>query len=231
MLKTLTYSSVSLKPETGDEANAVLASINPLGEFMRRLALLALVALAAPVPAADAPSTARIVVGGGMSIAVPKGWTACDAPTRALLGSKEPTTGFAKQFCDQFDAKGGAKAVGDPNPADTLTLSMAFTPGQNLPGDLTQSATPDKLADLAAKTCADDFGPDTPAANCSFRIETVAERPALVGVLRDTKSGKAIRTVMQSVNGGTTILIFYGTHVTADGRVQAILDSVTAGPP
>jgi len=198
---------------------------------MRSFVLLVSMALTACALAAAAPGTVRVAVGGGMSVAVPKTWTACDAPTRALLGTAAPAAGFAKQFCDQFDPKGGAKAIADPNPADTLTVSMGFTPGPALPGDLVTNATPDKLADLAAKTCADDFGPDTPPANCSFRIETVGGKPALVGVLRDTRGGKAIRTVMQSASGGTTILIFYGTHVAADKRVQAVLDSVTLGQP
>jgi hypothetical protein len=194
---------------------------------------LATLVVMAAGPAAAAPHAGpatRIAVGGGLSIAVPAGWTACDAPTRALLGGKEASGALGKKFCADFDSKGGAKAVLDPSPADSLAVSMAFTPNQPFPEEFYNSATPDKLHTLGDDECANTFGAEAASATCVFTVQTVAGHHALSGIMRPTSSGTgadSIRLVTVGAHGGSVILIFFGSHIAKDPRIEAILDSVT----
>jgi opacity protein-like surface antigen len=203
---------------------------------MRSLALAAAAAtlVLAPAQAAKAPApsvSVPIQVGGGIAISVPKGWTACDAPTRALLGAKDASSGLAKTFCADFDGKGGAKAVLDAKLGNSLIVSMAFTTQANFPANFLSTATPEALRELSDKQCANTFGAS--AASCDFKVEKIAGHLVLDGIMSGTDP-KGVRSLVQMVmlpvNGGSGILIFFGPRSPGDPRVKAILDSVTVSP-
>jgi hypothetical protein len=193
-----------------------------LAGFILALAVAPAFGLAAPQP------MVRVEVGAGISLAVPKGWLACDAQTSALLGSSARAA-QAQSFCAKFDAEGGAKAVIDPRPDSPLQVSVAFLPREGVTEKLLKDATPAWLKTFSDKECIQTFHADAAMATCVFHVETIAGHPALSGLLQgfDAKgNGAALHMVLLVAKGGNAIFLFMTRHPGEDARVAALVGSI-----
>ncbi|HEX4303900.1 MAG TPA: hypothetical protein VHZ78_13970 [Rhizomicrobium sp.] len=196
--------------------------------------VLGTILLLAPASAASRHAAVRVSVTDGMSILVPGGWNACDAPTAKLLGSVPYPVNLGP--CNGFDGRGGAKMIFGNDTAHPLFVSMAFSPDLRLPAGFLENATPEMLKEFGASNCEKTFHIQVgqPGADCHYAVETFNGHFALVGYVSETDrhgAVSAVRSVMFFFHGGGAILMFGMPKNNAQGVVDGILASVALDAP
>ena len=191
---------------------------------MRAAAVLLLLSCVSAL--ADNATTVRIPIGGGVSIGLPKGLTACDAPTRALLGSKMLPASL-KGDCADFDDQGGAKMVLNPVSGSLHTISMAYTTDNYLPPDFVKRMTPQILHVFGDDQCRRLFHEQASDLSCVFDVKAYAGRSMLDGVV-SSPNGPALGMILLPASAGTAIVMFFGKGVDADPQIVSILESIEA---
>src|ERR1043166_973383 len=111
---------------------------------------------AAPQPAspaqAVAPNSVALSPAPGVSLAVPKGWMACDDATNRLLGPSEDPHGLKSIVCGSTHPH-FALRVFNPAPFRTVSLLIDYSKQQDITMDGIAAITPEIMASIQADVC------------------------------------------------------------------------------
>ncbi|HEX2591525.1 MAG TPA: hypothetical protein VHL34_08510, partial [Rhizomicrobium sp.] len=122
----------------------------------------------------------------GVTIAVPRGWMACDKPTNALLGNVWSPANFPTLKCDPPAGVAQIHLM-DMHPLHPLSLIVVSEKFHGIEPALLSAATPDIVSELSRAQCADAgrlLGVDSSRiTSCRFSVQTVAGHPSFVGDL------------------------------------------------
>ena len=157
---------------------------------------------------------------------IPQGWVACDAATGAVLQGPVPA-GRMAALCAAFDDTGGARMVGSPD--GSLVLTFSINGPTVFPPEFFRAATAEKVSAQSAALCRATFKVSTGGPPCTFQLQNVAGRPALVGRIQ-TPDGKfdVGRMVVVSGKSRSATFAFLTTAPGPDSgnRIDGILASI-----
>lgn len=178
---------------------------------MQRLLFAASVVLTMLAPlsgvrAAAAGDTVRVPLPHGVSLAVPKGWVACDPAVDALLGGKAPENNVE----DLCKPSAGIMQVAFANP----DLSTLMVVGVGYDKDLhfvdPSTAAPAELDAFKTKLCKTALEEEAGNGRCEFKASMLAGHATLDGLLTTvTHDGMdcTARIVAFSRDGGTMLIM------------------------
>jgi hypothetical protein len=170
-------------------------------------ALSGTTALAESAPPVD---STRIAIAPGYSIAVAKGWMACDPAINAQIGGLPLPEFFAKDMCGD-PPKDMILPLVKPELGGFSAVMVGVDAHSVAPFDL-GTMTDSDLQDLKNKLCHLPFFAAQPSAQCDLEISTAAGQPAVTGVLLAPGDGgmamKVHIVVIPQAGAGMVMFLF-----------------------
>lgn len=189
---------------------------------MRVLSIAALVFIAALSQAQAA--TLTFDQAPDITFEIPTGWSACDTPTRVALQGQPPKGPF-KDMCKGFDDKGGARGVGSPD--NTVMVSVVLTKPEEFPPSFFKALTPKMVSGMSPGLCQNVFHAAPGEASCAFMLRNVANRPAMLGRVREP-NGRFDVGRMLIVPGGRRSAAFIFLTPAPNAGTDAGMDAIIA---
>jgi len=154
--------------------------------IMRRLGLAACAMLPMLAPLSDARAgdpagTVRVDMSHGVSLAIPKGWIACDPAVDAELGGLAAQN-HADDLCKPSGNDQVRIIVADPDISALAVVATVYDRSVKFPDPSSIASSETLKATLCQMALADEKGPS----HCEFSAGTMAGRPVLDGTLEMT---------------------------------------------
>jgi hypothetical protein len=138
-----------------------------------------------------APNTVTLSPAAGVSLALPKGWIACDDATNKLLGQADDPNGLKSIVCANSPVQ-FALRVFDPVPFRTISLMIVYSKKQDITPEGIAAITPEIMANIQTDVCKGVTAPMTAGSDiesCKAEIGQFAGHAAFVTTVVGTPHG------------------------------------------
>jgi hypothetical protein len=167
----------------------------------------------------------------GVSLAVPGGWTACDAPTAAVLGAAP--AGAALPLCAHLDTEGDARMFIRVGARGMTGFSTAFMPKTPFPEGFIEDAPLGPVPAMSGEACQKLFHNPAGVTACTYDIQSIGGHRSLFGHMAHASAGgsEVLYTYVFPVHGGCLIMIFLMTRAEEEARMRTIMAGLTLDTP
>ncbi len=196
-----------------------------------------LVVDAVAVDAMPPPETIKLSPVPGVSLAIPKGWIACDAATNALLGyAADPMDSKARVCGEALPDRTALLRVYNPRPLRTTVVSVFFDPGIRFTTDMLRSFGDSITPQVKAKFCSAVTAPmlqeQVTVESCEVAISSIAGRSAIatdvIGVPPGGALGRFHLRMFDVSNDAGYLQLQFNTPVAVESATRPDVDAIIA---